>query len=202
MSASVAETFTEAPTFNKRELARSRNISLPTLDALIAKHGECFPVVERGTHGREWKFDPVAVSDFLAEQEAAGQAEAAAKQAAIAQLGLPLTSAGGDPIANLKPAERLAHVRALQAEDRLAIDRKFLVLTANVRAGLQTAIAEWNRAEFAAIRQTFRRLGVPDLTAREIETALRGARDEFLAKLPGLLSDQALGDLFADTGGT
>ncbi len=62
---------------NKKELAAIVDCSLSTLSAWIDRFGEAFPVIDRGTNGREWRFDPTAVLGFLKAQRDAEEREAA-----------------------------------------------------------------------------------------------------------------------------
>lgn len=50
---------------NRSDLANICGVSLPTIDAWIRKN--C-PVVERGSRGRQWRFDSAAVIDWRIKQ--------------------------------------------------------------------------------------------------------------------------------------
>ena len=64
---------------NKRELARTIKLSVPTIDSLLARYPD-FPVIRRGNTGTAWAFDPEAVLSFL---EMKKSEEAAARKAQI-----------------------------------------------------------------------------------------------------------------------
>jgi len=49
---------------NLAEMARTLDVSLPTMRDLLVRHAD-FPVVQRGGTGAIWQFDPVAVIEFM-----------------------------------------------------------------------------------------------------------------------------------------
>ena len=152
-------------TVNKRELARVLGVSLPTIENYLDRYDD-FPVVKRGTNGSSYVFDPIAVRDFLDAQQALEQESEARRQEAIAQLGLPLNDAALSD--ELTPKERLDYVRAIAAEDKLRLERGFLVQTAETRMAMTAAISRWNRALHAAVRQACRDLSLPDAVQRDL----------------------------------
>ena len=84
------------PLVNKREMARLIECSVPTLDALIAKHAD-FPVHRRGSNGVAWEFDPDAVVPFLSAVREAEERELVATDAGQRVLGAEVApEAAGD----------------------------------------------------------------------------------------------------------
>lgn len=130
---------------NKSELARYLGISVPTLSSRIDQYPD-FPVVQAGTNGTEWKFDPLSVREFLAQKDEEREAAEAARQAAInSQIPLPIEAPGAPNAAALTPQARLAAARAAQVERELARDAALLVVTSEVRVVLNAAFSLLNR---------------------------------------------------------
>ncbi len=50
---------------NKEQLGKWLGISQTSLSRWMMRYGADFPVLSRGSHGVEFKFDAQAVSDFL-----------------------------------------------------------------------------------------------------------------------------------------
>ena len=166
---------------NKRELARVLNVSLPTITAWLDRYSD-FPVFQAGTNGREYQFDPFAVRAFLDEREAEERRLADEREAQIAQLGLPLEEQtdGADA---LKPRDRLDHIRAIQAEDKLRVERGFLVSVPAQRQAMTSALARWNRALHAAMRQCGRDFNLPDAVVRALTDSLGETQRQFVREL-------------------
>ena len=76
----------------KKELARLLRISRQTLDLWIERYGDEFPVLERGTNGREWQFDADLVIEFLRAKQAENAARQANRDALLDQLTLPIAT--------------------------------------------------------------------------------------------------------------
>jgi phage terminase Nu1 subunit (DNA packaging protein) len=94
---------------NKQELADILRCALPTLDRLMARYGDSFPVVQHGAKGREYRFDPEAVISFVQAREAERRATDAQRDELMAQFTIP----GIEPAAaGLKPSDQLALARA------------------------------------------------------------------------------------------
>lgn len=165
---------------NKAEVAGILGVSLPTLAAWIARYPD-FPVYERGTNGREWRFDAAAVRAWeLARREAEARDEAARRDL-LAQFALPLTDPGdaaaGEGIASLE------EIRRIREADKLRVERGFLVDVSQLRQALTGAVAKWNRASHAAVRQAARDLNLPDAVNRAILAALAEAQNQFIRDL-------------------
>ncbi len=156
---------------NKRELAQVLGVSVPTINAWLDRH-EGFPIVQEGTNGREWQFDAIAVRAFLDDRRAEEEREEARRQAAIAQLGLPLDDVSGEVTSALSGKERLQELRALKAEDDLRVQRGYLVSVPETRTMLGNAIGRWNRAIHAAILQAGRDMNLPATVIRALDDRL------------------------------
>lgn len=166
---------------NKRELAAIVGRSVPTISNWIDKYPD-FPVVDRGTNGKEWVFDPHAVRDFIATIEAADAQAAADRAARLQQLGLPFTDPG-DASQPSAVAYTLDDIKRIQALDTLRQQRGFLVDVTEIRQQLTSAVARWSRANRAAIAQAARDHNLPDPVARAIRESLEEAQRQFVAAL-------------------
>jgi hypothetical protein len=170
---------------NKRELAMLLGVASATIDAAMMRHPDRFPVVVRGNQGAAWQFDPIAVRRFLDELDELDRAEAVARQKTLEQYGLALKA---DP-KNVALPDGLdaktvsANVKAMSDQDKLLTARGFLVLTADMRRDLQAALAEWNQAEFAALRQVGTRANLPEAVTRELESTLADVRNRFCDRM-------------------
>ena len=167
---------------NKRELARVLSVSLPTVGAWIERYPD-FPVLQSGTNGREYQFDPVAVRAFIAARQAEEERVDAERAAAIDQLGLALEDQADGAPAALTARERLDHVRALQAEDKLRVERGFLVSVPAPRQAMNAAIARMNRTLTAALRQGGRDFNLPDAVVRGLLERIAEAQRQLIREL-------------------
>ena len=163
---------------NKRELAGMLGVSLPTISAWIDRYPD-LPVAERGTNGREWKFDAVAVRDFLSAREENEKTQEAERQAAIAQLGMPLEEGGAGE--GLTARDRFENIKALRAEDQLRLERGYLVSVPALRQAMTGAVARWNKSLNAELRQAGRDFNLPDAVVRALIDRL-GQTQRRLAK--------------------
>ena len=74
-------------TLNKAEMAKRLKVSLPTLTNWLDRWPD-FPIVDRGTNGKSWRFDPHAVFDFLAERQEEEQRKSAGRDEQLERLQL------------------------------------------------------------------------------------------------------------------
>jgi phage terminase Nu1 subunit (DNA packaging protein) len=156
---------------NKTELAQILGVSLPTLGAWMARYGDAFPVLERGGRGRDFWFDHEAVQTFLESRKAEEEADDAERQAALAQLALPIGHNGGpglDAEPDLSPAALLTmwKVRRIQREEAYACGR--LIEAHKVKAGLSALLTDINQS----LRMTVRRFGREHGFSAELTDAL------------------------------
>jgi phage terminase Nu1 subunit (DNA packaging protein) len=174
---------------NKRELVQILDIALPTLDKWIADNPD-FPIVERGSNGREWRFDAVAVKRWLAQLEENERTEEAERQRKISQIVLPLGGDGplGDALPGGSPVQRLQLMKAAQIEQNLAVQAGQLVEKAKVRTGLQTALG-LARARLRRVPGDVKaECAVPDAVVRVIERILDDACRGLVADIKTALS--------------
>ena len=157
-------------------------LSERTIGAWLDRYPD-FPVLQNGTNGREYAFDPFAVRAFMREQEAIEDALEAKKAEAIAQIGLPLEESANDQAGLLTPKNRLDHIRAIAAEDKLRIERGYLVSVPATRMAMSTAIARWNRAIHARIRQEGRDLNLPNAVVRALLAGVAETQRQFVREL-------------------
>lgn len=168
---------------NKRELAAILGISQPTLADWIDRHAD-FPVVERGTNGKEWRFDAAAVAEFIRAKDEEAAREEADRRARLAQLGLPFTDPG-DAAAPASTDYTLDDIKRIQLADKLRTERGFLVSVPETRQHLTASIARWNRSLHAVIRQAARDFALPDAIARALDERLAEAQRQFVRELRG-----------------
>lgn len=176
----------------KRELCTILRISRPTLDNWLDRNDD-FPVVERGTNGKEWQFDPAAVVAFLRDKKDQEQRDAAERAEALQQFALPIDAVAADAeAAGLTPQQRAALARARLAERELARDSGLLVPTADVRAALQPAIRQLADHFNSVILQAARKYRWPMVQLRDVQGMMRDGQETFIRKLTtrGLAPDQ------------
>lgn len=147
---------------NKKELAALIGISLPTLDSWLDRFGDAFPVRERGTNGRDWRFDAADVIAFLREQRAAEEAEAVECAERLKQFALPGLDAASDmPGGVTKAADLLALAKVRQMQRREAAEAGLLVPTADVRRALGATLVKLDRFLQSVLTQLARKHGWP-----------------------------------------
>ena len=174
---------------NKRELARVIQCSLPTVDRLIERHGERFPIVARGTLGREWQFDAQAVVDFLREVDREQEAAGAARDAELQQFVLPL-GAVEEETKGLKPTDLLALAKVREAQRREAREVGFLVETAEVRQALGSAFARLAVRLRSELRQAAQDHNLPDAVTRALLERVASVQRDFAANAEKFLQPQ------------
>lgn len=183
-----------AVTVNLSELARRYGKSVNT----VAKWPErgC-PVVEKGGHGQEWRFDPAAVDGWRAAGEAAANAEEARR--AEASAGLDLEAPQSEQAVELALRER--YYRSEKARRELDKERGFLVTTAEVRQEFIDTLG-YISDRLQALPDLIERRCSP---APEVVELIAETIDEWQAVLAERLErvdelggDEARGDLFDD----
>jgi phage terminase Nu1 subunit (DNA packaging protein) len=170
---------------NKRELCRILGCAATTLDNLMARYGAEFPVIERGSHGRDYAFDPEAVTAFLSEKKAERERNHQDRLAELEQLDLPVEGLiGTHPTTTLpKPRDRLDTLRAQQLERQMAREAGLLVETGEVRRQVGGLLQRFVSELQGAIRNAGRAHNVPDAVIRAIEVEFDRARQRFCAEL-------------------
>jgi phage terminase Nu1 subunit (DNA packaging protein) len=165
---------------NKRELAALLGTTLPTLTAWIDRYGDAFPVEERGTNGRDWKFDPEQVITFLTARRDAEERAEADRAAFLEQFRLPGLDPADAGTGATKASELLAIARLQALQRKEALENGLLVPTSDVRMALTAALGKLNRAMNAAILQAARKHGLADATLRDIQASFHDAQREFV----------------------
>lgn len=154
---------------NKGDLAGILGVTVATVSAWVSKRPD-FPVFERGTQGREWRFDPAAVVAFVAAMREAARA------AGVAQLGLALTDPGD---ASAVGGFSLAEVKTARQADQVRAERSFLVETSALAGALADALAKWDRRIAELLAAACQDLGLTDKAMRQIAEGLAASRARF-----------------------
>jgi hypothetical protein len=174
---------------NKSELAQILGVSLPTLAAWMADHGDAFPVLERGGRGRDWWFDHEAVTAFLDARKAEEEAGDAERQASLRQIMLPLGHNGGPPITTepqRSPAEMLTimKIRRLQREEAYACGR--LVEVHKLKSGLENVLGALNQSLRVTVRRFGREHGLSPEVTDALDEAIKDTQRNLVAYVRGL----------------
>lgn len=188
-----------AVTVNKAELAHILRVSLPTLTRWILKYGPDFPVLERGTNGRDYVFDPTAVGIFLRARQEEQAVSRDEKDEQLAQLRLSIDIPGMEPPPRgASPKEELEawKLRRLKREEAVAAGA--LVPAASVRDAFRTAFTRLSRDTQAFIRQIGRDQHWPDSYIRELERRLGEQQRASVAALAAVFDTETLPDHAAD----
>ena len=160
-----------AATVSKRELCLILRISRPTLDAWIDRYGDAFPILERGANGREYRFDPEAVTAFLRDRQAEDANRRAERDQQLAQLMLPLPDQRPDSaIVSLDDQIKAARLNAMRLAE--AERARQLVPAAEVADHLGSIFAALNRNLAAFVRQIGREHAWPEPIIRATEDRL------------------------------
>lgn len=174
-------------TVNLLELAELMDTSANTLRRMIREHAD-FPVAARGSHGRPYAFDPVAVAEHLKRHEAELETARVERQAELAQMRLDLF--GGEtidePALALSARDRAASLEVELRATNLAAARGELVRKAEVEAALASAMTRMRQDLLQVASEIARRfdldrdkrLAVEDLVALALNRCVDGARAE------------------------
>jgi phage terminase Nu1 subunit (DNA packaging protein) len=167
---------------NQKELARALGVSINTARALLDRFPD-LPVAERGSNGREYRFDLQAVQTFLKAKRDAEDAAQQQRSELLAQLILPVEGTAPESLRTLEPKDRLIAARAALVEDELAIKQGALVWKHEARAEMTGAIGRWNRATASTIRQIGRDMNLPDAVTRVILSRVEELQRQFVREL-------------------
>lgn len=158
-------------TVTKRELCLILRIARPTLDAWIDRFGTAFPIVERGTNGRGYRFDPYAVTEFLRGRQEENAAKKAERDEQLAQLLLPLSDTPATPGAiSLEDQIKAERLNVIRLENQRKAGA--LVPVVEIEAEQMAFMASLSRNLQAWGRQFGRTKGWPEALIREIEGSL------------------------------
>ena len=157
---------------NKGELAGILGVTVATVSAWVSKRPD-FPVFERGTQGREWRFDPAAVVAFVTAMREAARA------AGVAQLGLALTDPGD---ASAVGGFSLAEVKTARQADQVRAERSFLVESSAMVEALADALARWDRRVAEMLAAAGHDLNIPADGLAAVADRLAEGRRQFTAE--------------------
>lgn len=169
-------------TANKRKLASVLGVTTVTLGNWLERWPD-FPVLERGTNGRDYVFDVRAVVDFLRAKKEAEAAAAAEKDEALSQLALPLLeleqpeSAAGS---RLSVKEQIAALELSTKRRKEAVELGKLVGADEVSETLMAAFANFSRGLRAAVRQAAADQNLPASVTRALEARIADAQRTFV----------------------
>ena len=192
----------EGVAVNKAEMAHILRVSLPTLTRWLLKYGPEFPVLERGTNGKDYAFDAAEVLEFLRtkQEEQSSSREERDQQLEQLRLDLELPEMAPAP-RGVSPKEELEiwRLRRLQREEAVAAGA--LVSASTVRDRVGATLARLSRDAHAFLRQLGQEQHWPDsytravlgrfadhqrATVRDLETTLAGTpQDQADARLAG-----------------
>ena len=176
----------DVATVNKRQLANLLKVSLPTMTDWIDRYE--LPVEQRGTNGKEWRFNVANVVDALRKQKDAAQAAGAARDEQLAQLVLPLDlgrqqeAPSGLSIKDQMDAVRLRRLQREEAE-RLGV----LVPAAAITHALTSSLTLWNRLIRTAVRAAAADHNLPDAVTRSIDARIADAQRQFVREAGAML---------------
>ncbi len=171
-----------APLVNKAEMAKKLGISLPTLTAWMDRYPE-FPVRDRGTNGRNYRFAAEDVFEFLSERKAEEAAREGARDEALAQLQLPMELLPREnlPKSTVKDEIDAWRLRKIQREEAVAAGT--LVSAEDVRQALRSGLTRLNRGTVAFVRQLGREHNWPDSYMTKVEERLAEVQRASVAEL-------------------
>jgi phage terminase Nu1 subunit (DNA packaging protein) len=169
-----------AAAVNKKELAAILGCSPQTLSAWVDRFGEAFPVIDRGTNGKEWRFDPPAVIAFLKSKHDAEERETAERAAWLQQYALPGLTSPDDVEGVTKPSDLLALAKVRQIHRREQMEAGLLVPTSDVRMVLTGAVAKLNRFFQSILTQMARKHGWSDAQLRDATAMAHEAQRAFV----------------------
>ncbi|MDE1905038.1 MAG: terminase small subunit [Rhodospirillales bacterium] len=181
---------------NKTELAHFLKVSLPTLTRWLLRWPD-FPVVDRGTNGKEWEFDPEAVATFLRGRQ---EEEALAREnrdQTLAQLALPMDLGGAPPRNSAKEELDAWRVRRIQREEAERAGR--LVPAAAVADAVRMVLARIGQDTARFLRQVAREQSWPEAYLRDVEKRLRESQRATVTALDQVFGEDG-GELLRDAG--
>ena len=185
---------------NKRELARLLHTTVVSVGNWIEKWPD-FPVLERGTNGKEWRFDAPGVAEFLRAKQKEGRLARAERDEALSQLVLPLTLLGDteqlrSAAGSVKEQREALQYRILQRQEAERLGR--LVAVDDVRDALVTCFATMNRVLSTSVRAIGQDHALPHGVLHSLQARVAGAQRnavrEISKKLSGVDVPDDLGD--------
>lgn len=176
MDGGVAATV-NAPTCNKRELARLLPVSLPTLDKMIADNPD-FPIEGKGSNGREYEFDLVKVQAWRAAKLEEERAHASERMSALGVFDF-----GDDAPANSSPTQMFALARYERERRKLAQEAGLLIDVATLRVRTQPVIMDLALFLDALPDTIGRKLKLTPAMVEEVRVLLEEGRNDFVVNM-------------------
>jgi phage terminase Nu1 subunit (DNA packaging protein) len=181
------------PVLNKAELAHALKVSLPTLSRWQLRYAD-FPVLERGTNGRDYKFDAAAVFAFLRARQEEQEAANAEKDEQLSQLLLPFEIAAETaPASRLSPKEELEALKLAEKKLEIAVRAGQLVAVAEVANAVETVLRRLSSDMHAFLRQVGREQQWPDGYMRAVDARLTERQRASVKDLEAILGGEEAG---------
>lgn len=173
---------------NLKELATALQVSLPTMQRLIETYPE-LPILERGGLGKSWRFELEAAVQFFVDRRAEEEAADAAKNAALAQLILPLKRIDKDG-AEISLDDQLKAVRLRKALQDEQVAAGFLVPTAEIRAALEKVFRQHGQIMKTMINRVCSTHNLPEPVRRALEREVNEARETLLKEFQATTTEK------------
>lgn len=186
------------PALSLADMAARLEVSRETLRGWLRKWPD-FPILERGTHGQRYSFDPEAVVLFVRARRAAPSRDGCGQAGAIG-FDLDLRDSSEGPASpSLRDRLNVERIELVRAQNRRlerleAVARHDLVPVAAVLDALASALQQLGKANRTSIAASCRELGVPDAAARVFERNLNRDQRAFVLSLPAFLASMSLLD--------
>ncbi|GAB6854188.1 terminase small subunit [Asaia astilbis] len=161
---------------NKAEMAKRLKVSLPTMTNWLDRWPD-FPVIERGTNGKSWRFDPHAVFDFLAERREEEQSKISGRDEQLERLQLQFDDL-------FQPKEQPRSLGGVSAKEQIDIWRLRelkrkeaercgkLVVADQMQDMFSSAFATLSRESGVFLRRLAREQDWPEAVLRKAEADL------------------------------
>ena len=176
-------------TGNKKELASALGVTPPTLDRWLDRFGDAVPVIQRGSNGRPFRFDLVAVTDFFRARQADEATRTAERDEQLAQLALPGLAPDSPANATLTQREIGQALDNEGKRQRLLRDRADLVLAADISATLTAALAALGARLDALVPQIAAEHHLPPAATAALSARFASARADCVRSLQALLRE-------------
>ncbi len=170
---------------NKKELAKLLGYqSTNAVDRLLERYPD-FPIVERGSNGRDYVFDVENVKAWRAAQLEAERRAAAEREDLLGQSSLPGMSDAAEK--GLSGSQQLNFIKAKREEHKLGLETGLLVSTAELRFELDRAFTRLAQRLDALPENLARRFRLSPEIVHAIREDLEAWRKEQVADLGELM---------------
>jgi len=181
----------EALVCNKVELAEHLKCSLPTLDALLRRYGDDFPVRRKGSNGIAWEFVLADVIAFLKAEREAEQHAADERAQLFEQFRLPLDELAAPEAEGMTPQQRASLALARQREHELALQTGQVVLASEMVEADRRMWKSLGRFLDSLPNQLARLHNLPDPVVRSMRAMIDEQRRLLVRELGGELLAEA-----------